>query len=101
METAIERENVAAVYIATPNSLHREQTERAARARSHVLCEKPMAASERDCEAMIEVTKQNKVKLMLAYRLDLHDASLHAVEIARSARLGNVRCFDSLFGLPV
>ena len=53
MEMAIEGENVDAVYIATPNSLHREQTERAARAGSHVLCEKPMAASERDCEAMI------------------------------------------------
>ena len=101
METAIERENVDAVYIATPNSLHREQTERAARAGSHVLCEKPMAASERDCEAMIEVTKQNKVKLMIAYRLHFHDANLHAVEIARSGKLGEVRCFDSLFGLQV
>ena len=101
METAIERENVDAVYIATPNSLHREHTERAARVGSHVLCEKPMAASERDCEAMIEVTKQNKVKLMIAYRLHFHDANLHAVEIARSGKLGEVRCFDSLFGLQV
>src|SRR5881394_696954 len=101
METAIERENVDAVYIATPNSLHREHTERAARAGSHVLCEKPMAASERDCEAMIEVIKQNKVKLMIAYRLHFHDANLHAVEISRSGKLGEVRCFDSLFGLQV
>ena len=51
LETAIDREKVDAVYIATPNSLHREHTERAARSGSHVLCEKPMAASERDCEA--------------------------------------------------
>ena len=41
LETAIDREKADAVYIATPNSLHREHTERAARSGSHVLCEKP------------------------------------------------------------
>src|SRR5438093_6491582 len=101
LERALEKEQIDAVYVATPNSLHREHTERAARAGVHVLCEKPMAASERDCEAMIEVIKQNKVKLMIAYRLHFHDANLHAVEISRSGKLGEVRCFDSLFGLQV
>jgi len=101
LETAIDRENIDAVYIATPNSFHREQTERAARAGSHVLCEKPMAATERDCEAMIEAAEQNNVKLMIAYRLHFHDANLHAVEIARSGKLGDVRYFGSLFGLQV
>src|SRR5205823_813616 len=101
LETAIDREKVDAVYIATPNSLHREHTVRAARSGSHVLCEKPMAASERDCEAMIDVTEQNKVKLMIAYRLHFHDANLHAVEVARSGNLGDLRYFTSLFGIRV
>jgi len=101
LETAIAREKVDAVYIATPNSLHREHTERAARSGSHVLCEKPMAASEDDCEAMIDVTEQNKVKLMIAYRLHFHDANLHAVEVARSGNLGDLRYFTSLFGIRV
>jgi len=101
LETAIDREKVDAVYIATPNSLHREHTERAARSGSHVLCEKPMAASERDCEAMIDVTDQNRVKLMIAYRLHFNDANLHAVEVARSGNLGDLRYFSSLFGIRV
>ncbi|MGN6717672.1 MAG: Gfo/Idh/MocA family protein [Candidatus Binatia bacterium] len=101
LEIAIDREKVDAVYIATPNSLHREHTERAARSGSHVLCEKPMAASERDCQAMIDVTYQNKVKLMIAYRLHFHDANLHAVEVARSGNLGDLRYFSSLFGIRV
>jgi len=101
LENAIDREKVDAVYIATPNSLHREHTERAARSGSHVLCEKPMAASERDCEAMIDVTHQNKVKLMIAYRLHFHDANLHAVEVARSGVLGDLRYFTSVFGIRV
>jgi predicted dehydrogenase len=101
LEAAIDRKKVDAVYIATPNSLHREHTERAARAGSHVLCEKPMATSERDCEAMIQATEQNKVKLMIAYRLHFHDANLHAVEVARSGKLGDLRYFSSLFGIRV
>jgi predicted dehydrogenase len=101
LETAIDREKVDAVYIATPNSLHREHAERAARSGSHVLCEKPMAASECDCEAMIDVTDQNRVKLMIAYRLHFHDANLHALEVARSGDLGDLRYFSSLFGIRV
>jgi predicted dehydrogenase len=101
LEIAIDREKVDAVYIATPNSLHREHTERAARSGSHVLCEKPMAAVERDCQAMIDVTDQNKVKLMIAYRLHFHDATLHAAAVARSGNLGDLRYFSSLFGIRV
>src|SRR5438874_10638108 len=62
LETALEKEKVDAVYIATPNILHREYTERAAKAGVHVLCEKPMATTEHDCEAMMRVTAQNNVK---------------------------------------
>jgi len=101
LEIAIDHEEVDAVYVATPNSLHREYTERAARAGSHVLCEKPMATTERDCAAMIEATEQNNVKLMIAYRLHFDDANLHAIEVAESAKLGDVRYFSSLFGIRV
>lgn len=101
LEIAIDREKVDAVYVATPNSLHREHTERAARCGSHVLCEKPMATTERDCAAMIEVTEQNKVKLMIAYRLHFHDANLYAIEVAASGKLGDARYFSSLFGIRV
>ena len=41
---------IDAVYITLPNSMHREYTERAARAGLHVLCEKRMAVTSSDCE---------------------------------------------------
>jgi predicted dehydrogenase len=101
LETALEKEKVDAVYIATPNILHRDYTERAAQAGVHVLCEKPMATTQEDCEAMIRAVAQNNVKLMIAYRLHFNDANLHAVRVAQSGDLGDLRCFASLFGLQV
>src|SRR5437867_5382001 len=101
LESALEKEKVDAVYIATPNILHREHTERAAQAGVHVLCEKPMATTQDDCEAMMRAATQNNVKLMIAYRLHFNDANLHAVRVANSGDLGELRYFGSLFGLQV
>lgn len=47
-----------------PNHLHREYAVRAAAAGIHVLCEKPMAVTEEECEAMIDAATSNDVKLM-------------------------------------
>lgn len=54
LESALEKEKIDAVYIATPNILHRDYTERAAQAGVHVLCEKPIATTQDDCEATVQ-----------------------------------------------
>jgi predicted dehydrogenase len=92
---------VDAVYITLPNSMHREYTERAARAGLHVLCEKPMAVTSADCERMIEVTRQNDVRLMIAYRLHFERANLEAAAMAHSGTLGDLRFFSSSFSMQV
>jgi len=92
---------IDAVYIALPNSLHREYTERAAAAGVHVLCEKPMAVTQDDCEAMIEATNRAGVKLMIAYRLHFDQANLRAATIARGKTLGDVRLVTSTFAMQV
>jgi glucose-fructose oxidoreductase len=92
---------VDAVYIALPNHLHREYTERAARAGVHVLCEKPLAVTEEDCLSMIRVTEENNVKLMVAYRLHFEEANLKAIDLVQQGRLGEPRLFDSVFTMIV
>lgn len=89
--------DVDAVYVVTPNHLHREFTVRAARAGVHVLCEKPMAVTEDECRAMIAACEEAGVRLMIAYRLHFEEANLTAAEIVRSGRLGEVRFFSSVF----
>jgi predicted dehydrogenase len=92
---------IDAVYIALPNSMHAEYTERAARAGVHVLCEKPMAVTEAECELMARVAREHQVKLMIAYRLHFERANLEAIEIARSGRIGEPRLFNSTFTMHV
>ena len=92
---------IDAVYIALPNHLHREYAERAARAGVHVLCEKPMALTEKDCEAMIRAAQKGGVKLMVAYRLHFEAANLTALEAVQSRAIGDPRIFNSVFTMQV
>lgn len=92
---------IDAVYIALPNHLHCEYTVRAANQAIHVLCEKPMAVTETECEAMNKAANDNGVKLMIAYRLHLEPANMQAVEIVRSRQIGEPRLFNSVFSQQV
>src|SRR5439155_26567205 len=76
-------------------------TERAAKTGVHVLCEKPMALTAADCEAMIRATQAAGVRLMIAYRLHFQKGNLRAVEIVESGRLGQPRFFSSDFSMQV
>src|SRR6186713_2890736 len=81
---------VDAVYIALPNSMHAEYTIRAAQAGVHVLCEKPMAVTVRECQRMIAACRHARVKLMVAYRLHFESLNLAAMEMARLGQLGEL-----------
>lgn len=100
-EQGLREAELDAVYIALPNHLHREYTERAAAAGVHVLCEKPMAVTSDDCRAMIEACDAAGVKLMIAYRLHFDEGNLKAVDVAQSGKLGDLRFFTSTFTMDV
>ncbi len=96
-DDCLEQGNIDAVYLGVPNHLHCKYTVRAARAGVHVLCEKPMAVNEQECEEMIRACNDAGVKLMIAYRLHFEPANLEAVQIASSGKLGDPRIFTSSF----
>jgi glucose-fructose oxidoreductase len=96
-DRVLSRGVVDAVYIALPNHLHCEYTERAARHGVHVLCEKPMAVDERECERMIRATEDAKVQLMVAYRLHFDPANLDVIEMVGRGEIGEPRIFQSEF----
>ncbi len=100
-EECLQSGAIDAVFIALPNSMHAEYSVRAALAGIHVLCEKPMAVTEEECERMIRAAGENSVLLMIGYRLHFEKANLTAIDIVRSGKLGEPRIFDSTFTMQV
>jgi predicted dehydrogenase len=83
--------DVDAVYIGTPNVFHAAQTIMAAEAGKHVLCDKPMATTVADAEAMIEAAERNKVKLGVVFQNRYHPAH---VAMRAEVKTGNVGEID-------
>ena len=91
-----ENADVQVAYIVTPNSLHREHTVRAIQAGKHVLCEKPMATSVRDCEEMVAAAARAKRKLMIAYRMQYEPYNRTVRDLVRKQQYGPVRLIDAV-----
>jgi len=98
MDEIRDNKAVDAVYIGLPNSMHAPYTIRCARAGKQVLCEKPMATTVPEAEAMIEACKQANVKLMIAYRCHYETTNLRAVKLIRDGALGKLQSIQSAFG---
>jgi glucose-fructose oxidoreductase len=94
-------EEVDAVFIALPNSMHAEYTVAAARAGVHVLCEKPMAVTAKECRRMIDACDKHHVKLMIGYRLHFEEINLKAIDLIRQGSIGEPKFFNSSFSLTV
>lgn len=87
--------DVHAVYIVLPNALHKEFTVRAAKAGKHVLCEKPMATSVADCQAMIDACKAANRLLMIAYRIQYEPLDRQIMNWVRGEKvLGKIKLID-------
>ena len=81
---------VDAVYIALPNSLHHAAVLAAARAKKHVLCEKPFAMNVAHAREMAAACCDAGVILRIAHQIRLDAAVVRAREIVRSGRLGRL-----------
>lgn len=101
MEACFMKQEIDALYIATPNDHHREIVELAAQYKIHVLCEKPMAVTLFDCQHMEQVAKKNHIKMMIAYRLHFEEANLEAIKLCREGAIGDLKFFNSSFSYQV
>ena len=93
--------DVDIVYVVLPNSMHAEYTIRAAQAGKHVLCEKPMAVSSPECEAMIAACRKADKKLMIGYRSHFEPHNLHAMRLRREGAIGKSRYVQAESGFPI
>ena len=80
--------DIDAVYIITPNALHKDQTIRVAQAGKHVICEKPMALNAKEGEQMIAACKKANVKLLVGYRMHFEPKTLEIIRMRNAGELG-------------
>ena len=88
---------VDAVYVPLPNGLHRQWVERAAAAGKHVLCEKPLAPTAADAEAMGAACAKAGVALLEAYMTPFHPRAGAIETLIASGRLGALRFARAAF----
>ncbi len=89
-EEMLQDPGVQAVYIATPNALHAEQTIQAARSGKHVLCEKPLALTVAKAENMVRVCREEGVKLGVALQNRYHPAHIEMRRVIASGEAGEL-----------
>ena len=82
--------DIDAVYVATPNHAHRPIVEAAARHGVAVLCEKPMAATLDDANAMVAACARGQVPYATAFDQRFHPAHLHIAGMAREGAFGRL-----------
>ncbi|TFZ68196.1 Gfo/Idh/MocA family oxidoreductase [Hymenobacter sp. UV11] len=87
---------VQVIYIVLPNSMHHEFTLRGAKAGKHILCEKPMANSVKECEEMIEACNKAGKKLMIAYRIQYEPLNRAAMKLVRDKQYGQTKLIQMM-----
>jgi len=83
------------VYVVLPNSMHADFCIRAAKAGKHVICEKPMAVSVEECDAIINACKNAKVKLSVGYRMQSDPYTNEVKKYVKEKTFGEVTFVSS------
>lgn len=94
----IHNPDIDLVYITLPNGLHKEYTIRAAQAGKHVIVEKPMAFTEKDCQEMIDACKKAHVQLGVGYRLHYDPHHIELKRLGQNKVFGQVRLIEASLG---
>lgn len=93
--------DIDAVYVITPNALHRDQVIRVAKAGKHVICEKPMALNARQGQEMVDACKKAGVKLLVGYRMHFEPHTQEIIRMRNTGDFGKIMFFQGLCGFAI
>jgi predicted dehydrogenase len=93
--------DVDVVYVATPHTLHHQNTLMCLNHDKAVLCEKPFAINSRDSEEMIALARQKDLFLMDALWTKFHPHYLKMLQMVKDGTVGDVKLVLSNFGYTI
>ncbi|MDP4085933.1 MAG: Gfo/Idh/MocA family oxidoreductase [Bacillota bacterium] len=97
-EELLSNSELDAVSVCLPNYLHAPVSIAALNAGVHVLCEKPMATSTEEAEAMIAAAEKNGKKLMIGHNQRFVPSHQKARQLIQSGEVGKIYSFRTAFG---
>jgi len=89
-ENMLQEADADVVCICTPHGLHSEMSIKAARAKKHILVEKPMALNSAESEKMIREAEANGVRLFVVKQNRYNQPILHTSKALKDKRLGKI-----------
>ncbi len=96
-----DNKDIDAVYVITPNALHKPQVIRVAQAGKHVICEKPIALNAAEGQAMVDACKKANVKFLVGYRMHFEPKTLEIIRLRNAGEFGKVLFFQGLTGFRI
>ncbi len=96
-DSIVSNPDIDIIYIVLPNHLHAEYTIRGFQAGKHVICEKPMALSTEECDAMIAAAEKANKNLSIGYRLHYDACNLEMIRLAKEKIYGEIKSIDTAF----
>ena len=89
-EAILAQDEIEAVYIASPVFFHKEQAIAAAKAKKHILLEKPVALTVEDAEEIKKACIENGVKISIGFLMRFHGYHQRIKEIIAEGKIGDV-----------
>jgi predicted dehydrogenase len=93
--------DIDAVYVITPNSLHRPLGIRVAQAGKHLISEKPMALNAKEGQEMVDACKKANVKFLIGYRMHFEPKTLEIIRMRSAGEFGKTLFFNGLQGFKI
>ncbi|KQL54280.1 oxidoreductase [Heyndrickxia shackletonii] len=90
IEEMLEVDEIDVICICTPSGIHAEETIQAAKAKKHILVEKPMAIKLEDVDRMIQTCQENEVKLGTIFPRRMSPQAKYAKQLIQEGKLGKL-----------
>ena len=100
-ENLLADSDIDAVYIPLPNSLHAQWAIKAAQAKKHILCEKPLSLGLYQANSMFDVARKHHVMLLEAYPYYFQPQTGSMLRLLREGAIGDVRSVQASFGFTL
>jgi UDP-N-acetylglucosamine 3-dehydrogenase len=95
VEKLVNRSDIDAVFISTPHSQHAAHAIAAANAGKHILLDKPMAASMKECDEILDATRRKNVNLMIMFGQRFRLVNREAYKLIQDGAIGRIQAIST------